>query len=56
MNATTKMMKADLHGAIITVQRSKCASYVGTSGIVLKESRNMFKLITTENKVKGMKN
>lgn len=54
VTATMKFMKADLHGCIITVQRSKCASYVGTTGIVLKESRNMFLIITADNRVKGI--
>ncbi|XP_071091853.1 ribonuclease P protein subunit p29-like [Haliotis cracherodii] len=54
VTATMKFMKADLHGCIITVQRSKCASYVGTTGIVLKESRNMFLIITADNRVKDI--
>lgn len=38
----------------IKVCRSKCPSYVGTSGIVLQETKNVFKIITEEDKVKGI--
>ncbi|KAM8888024.1 ribonuclease P protein subunit p29 [Synchiropus picturatus] len=47
-----KLVKADFHGAIITVIRSKCASYVGTTGILLQEFKHVFKLITKEDKLK----
>ncbi|KAF6723845.1 Ribonuclease P protein subunit p29 [Oryzias melastigma] len=44
--------KADLHGAIITVVRSKCPSYVGLSGILLQEFKHVFKIITAEDRLK----
>lgn len=47
-----KLLKADFHGSCLTVQRSKCPSYVGVSGIVLQETRNMFKVITKDDQVK----
>ncbi|XP_077983316.1 ribonuclease P protein subunit p29-like isoform X2 [Glandiceps talaboti] len=47
-----RLQKADYHGSIITVTKSKCLSYVGTSGIVVQETKNMFKIITKENKLK----
>ncbi|KAM9832181.1 ribonuclease P protein subunit p29 [Neosynchiropus ocellatus] len=47
-----KLVKADFHGAIITVIRSKCPSYVGTTGILLQEFKHVFKLITKEDKLK----
>ncbi|XP_072014169.1 ribonuclease P protein subunit p29-like [Amphiura filiformis] len=47
-----KLLKADLHGSILTVTKSKCPSYVGTSGIMLQETRNVFKIITKENRLK----
>ncbi|KAG0366371.1 RNase P/RNase MRP complex subunit [Gamsiella multidivaricata] len=46
---TQKLLKADFHGAIITVTRSKCPSYVGASGIVAQETENVFKIITPNN-------
>lgn len=45
--------KADLHGCLITVQKSKCPSYIGTEGIVLQETQNTFKLICKDDKLKS---
>ncbi|XP_026149019.1 ribonuclease P protein subunit p29 [Mastacembelus armatus] len=47
-----KLLKADFHGAIITVVRSKCPSYVGTTGILVQEFKHVFKIITKEDKLK----
>ncbi|KAG0308437.1 RNase P/RNase MRP complex subunit [Dissophora globulifera] len=48
---TQKLLKADFHGAIITVARSKCPTYIGASGIVAQETENVFKIITPSNKL-----
>lgn len=47
-----KLLKADFHGAVLTVVRSKCPSYVGTTGILVQEFKHVFKIITKENKLK----
>ncbi|CAG5850260.1 unnamed protein product [Menidia menidia] len=47
-----KLLKADLHGAIITVVRSRCPSYVGSTGILVQEFKHVFKIITREDKLK----
>ncbi|XP_061671533.1 ribonuclease P protein subunit p29 [Syngnathoides biaculeatus] len=47
-----KLLKADFHGAIITVVRSKCPSYVGTTGILIQEFKHVFKIVTQQDKVK----
>ncbi|XP_035679842.1 ribonuclease P protein subunit p29-like [Branchiostoma floridae] len=47
-----KMLKADLHGALITVCKSRCPSYVGLTGIILQEGQKVFKVITKEDKLK----
>ncbi|KAM8735334.1 ribonuclease P protein subunit p29 [Acanthopagrus latus] len=47
-----KLLKADFHGAIITVVRSKCPSYVGITGILVQEFKHVFKIITKEDKLK----
>ncbi|XP_056668223.1 ribonuclease P protein subunit p29 isoform X1 [Monodelphis domestica] len=47
-----KLLKADLHGAIITVTKSKCPSYVGITGILLQEMKHVFKIITKDDKLK----
>ncbi|KAF9446073.1 RNase P/MRP, p29 subunit [Macrolepiota fuliginosa MF-IS2] len=47
-----KLVKADFHGAVITVCRSKNPCLVGLTGIVLHETENAFKIITKSNAVK----
>ncbi|KAG9284658.1 hypothetical protein G9A89_004700 [Geosiphon pyriformis] len=47
---TPKLLKADLHGALITVRKSTCASFLGKSGICIQETANMLKLVTRDNK------
>ncbi|XP_006867361.1 PREDICTED: ribonuclease P protein subunit p29 [Chrysochloris asiatica] len=47
-----KLLKADLHGAMISVTKSKCPSYVGTTGILLQETKHVFKIITKEDRLK----
>ncbi|KAH9953436.1 hypothetical protein BGW80DRAFT_1410991 [Lactifluus volemus] len=39
-----KLVKADFHGSIMTVRRSKNAALVGASGIVVQETENTFKV------------
>ncbi|XP_073411134.1 ribonuclease P protein subunit p29 [Dendrobates tinctorius] len=48
----SKILKADLHGAAVTVFKSKCPSYVGLAGIILQESKHVFRIITEEDKLK----
>ncbi|KND05125.1 uncharacterized protein SPPG_00795 [Spizellomyces punctatus DAOM BR117] len=47
-----RMMKADYHGALLTVAKSKCPTYIGISGIVIKETENMFYIITKDDCMK----
>ncbi|KAK7176163.1 hypothetical protein R3I93_000429 [Phoxinus phoxinus] len=47
-----KLLKADFHGAVLTVVRSKCPSYVGLTGILVQEMKHIFKIITKEDKLK----
>jgi len=47
-----KMLKADLHGAILTVINSTNKNNIGISGIVLFESRRTFNLLTQKNEIK----
>ncbi|XP_068117895.1 ribonuclease P protein subunit p29 [Hyperolius riggenbachi] len=48
----SKLLKADLHGALVMVYKSKCPSYVGITGIILQETKHIFKIITEEDKLK----
>ncbi|XP_029212427.1 ribonuclease P protein subunit p29-like isoform X2 [Acropora millepora] len=51
-SAYPKLLRADYHGCILTVSRSKCPSYIGTSGILLQETKNAFKIITKQHQLK----
>nr|XP_054773145.1 ribonuclease P protein subunit p29-like [Lytechinus pictus] len=48
----SRLLKCELYGCILTVTHSKCPAYVGISGILIHETRNTFKVITKENKLK----
>ncbi|XP_030059910.1 ribonuclease P protein subunit p29 [Microcaecilia unicolor] len=50
----TKLLKADLHGSLVTVKKSKCPSYVGLSGIIVQETKHIFKIITKDDKLKAV--
>jgi len=47
-----KMIKADFHGAIIKVTRSKCPSLIGINGLIVKETENTFVIITRNDTMK----
>lgn len=43
---------ADMHGALMTVVRSRCVSRVGLEGIVVRDTRFTFEMITKNNVLK----
>ncbi|KAM4722998.1 ribonuclease P protein subunit p29 [Rhinophrynus dorsalis] len=47
-----KLLKADLHGALVMVSKSKCPSYVGLKGIILQETKHVFKIISEDDQLK----
>jgi len=47
-----KLLRADLHGAIIKVIKSNQPSLVGIEGIILQETTKTFKIITPQNTLK----
>ena len=51
-NILSKMLKADLHGAILTVVNSTNKNNIGITGIVLFESRRTFNLLNKKNEIK----
>lgn len=53
-NIADRLLKADYHGAIFTVVRAKCPSFVGARGIVLQETENIFRVITKQNTLKAI--
>lgn len=46
------LASADYHGALIEVVRSRCASRAGLKGIVLRDTKFTFEIITTSNEIK----
>jgi ribonuclease P protein subunit POP4 len=52
-NICNKIIKADMHGALVSVWKASCKSYEGQKGIVLQETMKSFRVITKENKVKS---
>lgn len=43
-----------IHTSVLPVTKSKCPSYVGITGIILQEFKHVFKIITKEDKLKGI--
>ncbi|KAL8782655.1 MAG: hypothetical protein Q9213_005194 [Squamulea squamosa] len=50
--AGAKLVSADFHGAKLTVVRSKCVSTVGLQGIVVRDTKFTFQVITEKNELK----
>ncbi|KAI2614220.1 ribonuclease P protein subunit p29 [Hypoxylon fragiforme] len=50
--AAAKLSAADFHGAEMEVSRSGCPSRVGIRGIVVKDTRFVFEIVTKRNQVK----
>jgi ribonuclease P protein subunit POP4 len=46
------LVSADYHGAMMEIVRSRCTSRVGVTGIVVKDTRFTFEIVTKENVVK----
>jgi ribonuclease P protein subunit POP4 len=46
------LASADYHGAMVEVVRSRCASRVGMTGIVVKDTKFSFEIVTRKNVVK----
>lgn len=53
-SAGSKLASADYHGAKITVVRSRCVGMVGLEGIVVKDTKFTFQVITKKNELKGI--
>jgi ribonuclease P protein subunit POP4 len=51
-NAVAKLVSADFHGAELEVVRSRCVSRVGIKGIVVKDSKFSFQIITKKDELK----
>lgn len=53
VDLASRLMSGDFHGAIMKVVRSRCPSRVGIEGIMVKETKMCFELVTKRNQVKG---
>ena len=51
----SKLASADYHGAQLTVVRSRCVGMVGIEGIVVKDTKFTFQVITKKNELKIQK-
>src|SRR5947207_4110550 len=45
------LLKADYHGSLMTVEDCRCASRIGKSGICVKETKNMFEIVTMKDQL-----
>ncbi|KAI1452730.1 ribonuclease P protein subunit p29 [Annulohypoxylon moriforme] len=52
--AAAKLSGADFHGAEVEVSRSSCPSRVGIRGIIVKDARFIFEIITKQNQIKAV--
>lgn len=52
-NFSKLLVKSDLHGAIVTVTRSRCPGHVGVSGIVTMDTKNTFKIVSQDNRLRS---
>jgi len=48
------LVSADYHGALVEVVRSRCGSRVGGKGIVVKDTKFTFEIVTEKDEVKVM--
>ena len=48
-----RLMKADYHGAKVTVVRSKCPSLVGIEGIIVQDTKCTFRILSEDNLIRS---
>jgi hypothetical protein len=48
-----RVLKADYHGALLTVIRARSPTHVGQRGIIIQETQETFVVVTNTNAVKG---
>lgn len=53
-SAGSKLASADYHGAEVTVVRSRCMGLVGLAGIIVRDTKFTFQIITKKNLLKSM--
>lgn len=53
-NINQQLIKADFHGAKISVIKSKCPSLVGISGIIIQDTKNTFRICCTDDVIRTL--
>lgn len=51
-NVNQQLIKADFHGAKVSISRSKCPTLVGLIGIVIQDTKNSFRICGTDNVIR----
>lgn len=49
-----KLLRADYHGALVTVIKSSIDSYIGLTGIIINESLKTFKIIGSDHRIRTL--
>lgn len=52
-NVNQQLIKADFHGAKISIEKSKCPTLVGLTGIVIQDTKNTFRICGLDNVVRS---
>ena len=52
-SAGSKLASADYHGAKLSIVKSRCSSMVGLEGIVVRDTKFTFQIITKKNELKS---
>lgn len=51
-NVNQQLIKADFHGAKISIDKSKCPTLVGLTGIVIQDTKNTFRICGLDNVIR----
>ncbi|XP_058808403.1 ribonuclease P protein subunit p29 [Phymastichus coffea] len=51
-NVNQHLIKADFHGAIVTIVQSKCPSTVGIRGIIIQDTKNTFRILSEDDVIR----
>lgn len=52
-NVNQQLIKADFHGAKISIDKSKCPTLVGLTGIVIQDTKNTFRICGMDNVIRS---
>lgn len=51
-NVNQQLIKADFHGAKISIDKSKCPTLIGLTGIVIQDTKNTFRICGLDNVIR----